>query len=172
MLAADSEVEGLPSSAYAASKHRCAAAALPRLLAAWPSLTSASAFAPVRGRGRGAHCGGCKESRELARWHAARRGRPANTLPYTSLATAHILELEVLLPLGVELVLDLADGVAVLVDALAQLVALLEELQVGLLGVLAAAHLVHDHAHLVLGLLGDGQLGVLRLEATQRAVER
>ena len=47
MLAADSEVDGLPSSAYAASKHRCAAIALPRLLAAWPSLTSASAFAPA-----------------------------------------------------------------------------------------------------------------------------
>eukprot|EP00964_Phaeocystis_antarctica_P073694 scaffold45236_cov71-Phaeocystis_antarctica.AAC.5 len=45
MLAADSEVDGLPSSAYAASKHRCAAAASPRLLAAWPSLTSASASA-------------------------------------------------------------------------------------------------------------------------------
>jgi len=77
-----------------------------------------------------------------------------------------LLVFEVLLPLGVELVLDLADGVAVLVDRPAQLVALLEELgQVGLLRILTAAHLVHDHAHLVLSLLGNGQLRVLRLEA-------
>jgi len=93
-------------------------------------------------------------------------GRLALVVLFVLLLADDLLELEVLLPLGVELVLDLADGVAVLVDALAQLVTLLEELgQVGLLGVLAAAHLVHDHAHLVLGLLGDGQLGVLRLEA-------
>ena len=47
MLAAERKVDNLPSRAYAVSQARCAAAASPRLLAVWPSATSAAASAAV-----------------------------------------------------------------------------------------------------------------------------